>query len=215
MIAASQRLVNGDIYSEVAVDGLKETATSIGSSSPTPEALAAVSIFRQWLAERAIGFNEPSQSRIADAREAILNALSVAPTDSYQWLSLFWMTTKSGPFRPEFLRYLSMSYATGPNEAWVALRRSPLVLALYPVLTPELRAAVLEEFAGLVRSHLYSQAAAIAANTTPNTRKAIVDRISSLSLPDRESFAHAADAKGITDVIVPGVQTEPLRPWRQ
>src|SRR6185312_350197 len=78
-----------------------------------------------------------------------------------------WLATKIGPFQSESLRYLGMSYATAPNEAWVALRRSPLGLGLYPVLTPELRAAVLEEFAGLVRSHLYTQAAAIAANTTP------------------------------------------------
>lgn len=215
MISASQQLVNGDIYSEAAVDSLKESANRIADSVPTPEALAALSIFRQWLAERAMLRNEPSQSRVADAKGAILSALSVAPMDSYQWLSLFWVSTKDGPFRSEFLRYLDMSYATGPNEGWVALRRSPLVLGLYPVLTSGLRRAALEEFAGLVRSHLYSQAAAIAANTTPNTRKAIVAKISSLPLPDRESFAHAADEKGITDLVMPGVETEPLRPWRQ
>lgn len=215
IIAASQRLVNGDVYSEAAITSLKDSAVEIAGSGATPEALGSISVLRQWLAEGALNSNEPAESRLSDARAAILDALSVAPTDSYQWLSLFWVATKAGPFQPEFLRYLDMSYATGANEAWIALRRNPLALALYPVLTPKLQHAVLDEFAGLVRSRLYDQAARFAANTTPNTRQAILAKIASLPQSDRESLARAADAKGITDMAVPGVPTEPLRPWRQ
>ena len=54
------------------------------------------------------------------------------------------------------LTLLRMSYWSGPNEAWIAVRRNSLALGVFPSLPGDLAEQALSEFVGLVRSGLYS-----------------------------------------------------------
>src|SRR6185312_11066251 len=93
-------------------------------------------------------------ARLATLSGAIDDALANAPSDPFLWLVRFWLDNTRNGFDASHLRELRMSYALGPNEGWIAVKRSRLALAAFPGLTPTLADSAVAEFSGLVRSHL-------------------------------------------------------------
>jgi hypothetical protein len=106
-----------------------------------------------------------------------------------------------------------MSYVTGPNEGWVALKRSPFALALYETLPPKIADMAATELVALIKSGFVRQSANIFITSGWRNRQALLARLAVLPMPARQAFAHAVyDAGG--DIEMPGIRRPEWRPWR-
>jgi hypothetical protein len=110
------------------------------------------------------------------------------------------------------VKYLRMSYRLGPNEGWIALKRSWAALSVYPQLPPDIAGAAIDEFAGLLSTGLYSQAAAILEGPGWKTHDQLLDHIKSVSLRNRQALANIIYRDGYY-AEVPGVPRPDPRPW--
>lgn len=140
-------------------------------------------------------------------------ALSCAPTDSFAWLTLFWLDVAKHGFERDSSAYLRLSYALAPNEGWIALRRSRLAIASLRKLPPDLASDAIDEFVKLVNTGaLYPETAAIFASATPAVQSLLVEHLKSVKPIPRDIFAKALYDKGL-DIHIPGVD-KPTWPWQ-
>ena len=137
-----------------------------------------------------------------------------APSDPYQWLVLFWLNNTRSGFKSEHLHYLQTSYALGPQEGWIAIKRNRLTLAVFPSLSADLKEMAISEFVGLVRSQLYAEAVDILAGPGWQTRLILLGRLKELKEPDRRTLAKLLDDRNLDDVPVPGTEQQPRRAWQ-
>jgi hypothetical protein len=152
-------------------------------------------------------------SDIDDLRKAVIGALALAPTDSFMWLSAFWLNSLCGQAAVNDLDLLRMSYSTGPNEGWIAVRRSPLALGLLGKLPDELESLALSEFVGLLRSGYYTDAANILAGPAWPGHDKLLEQLDKVDESARRAFAKAVDAKGLPGVEIPVARERPNRPF--
>lgn len=157
------------------------------------------------------------RTRIAAAYEpldkAIRTSLSCAPADSFAWLILFWLDLSKHGFTPQNSVYLRLSYAFGPNEGWIALRRNRLVIPLFARLPPDLRNQATDEFVKLVdTAALYPETTAIFASAAPAVQGELAAALKSAKPYPRRIFAQALASNGL-DVDIPGIDRPPPRPW--
>jgi hypothetical protein len=139
-------------------------------------------------------------------------ALSCAPADSFEWLTLFWLDLSGHGFTEKNAVLLRLSYALGPNEGWIALRRNRLAIALFPRLPPDLANDVVNEFVKLVNTGaLYPETVAIFSRATPSVQQRLADALGSAKRVPREVFTRAIYDKGI-NINIPGME-KPSRPW--
>jgi hypothetical protein len=106
-----------------------------------------------------------------------------------------------------------MSYVVGPREGWIAIKRNRFASALHPQLSPDLREAVLQEFAALVASGIYEEATGILMGPSWPFRERLLERLASVDYRDRLRFANVL-AQGGYDIAIPGVEAVPQRPRR-
>jgi hypothetical protein len=140
-------------------------------------------------------------------------ALSCAPADPFAWLTLFWLDFSKYGFERDNATYLRLSYALGPNEGWIALRRSRLAIALFPRLPADLADDAIDEFIRLVDTGtLYSETAGIFASATPAVQSRLLERIKSAKAVPRQIFARTLYDEGF-DVKILGIDG-PAQPWR-
>lgn len=161
----------------------------------------------------AKGDTARSDARMDALRATIRRSLADTPADPFLWLILFWVENARLGFAPGHLTYLDMSYDVGPQEGWVALRRSPVALAIFRALPEPLAEKAVAEFAGLVRSHYYAQAAEILTGPGWAARERLLAGLAELPDLEREQFAKTVYRLGY-DVQVPGVELPEYRPWR-
>jgi hypothetical protein len=206
-------VIDGEKYRS---DILEALVTAEQGSSIPPSARGWVAAIRLRLAEEAVAADDTksSDARVAALGSAIDAALSAAPTDSFMWLSLYWQRNFQEGFAQEHLRYLRSSYSLGRNEAWIAIRRNPLALAVFPELPADLAEAAVSEFVGLIRSDLFERAADILAGPGWPERHILLARLGELPEPLRRRFADVLYARGLDNVAVPGVKPPPLPPWQ-
>ncbi len=141
-------------------------------------------------------------------------ALSYAPADPFAWLTLFWLDSGKHGLKPDNANYLRLSYALGPNEAWIALWRSRLAFALFERLPTDLSDDAIDEFIKLVDTRqLYWETAAIFASAPTVGQNRIVEHLKTANAVSREAFARVLYGKGL-DVTIPGVERLAPRPWR-
>lgn len=212
---AAARIIAGDVYTPDAMAALEQSLWPDRSLALRPAVLGPASIILLRQTEEAIARADlqPLNSRLTVLHDAVTHAILNAPEDSYEWLALFWLESYLYGFDAQQLRYLQMSYAIGPQEGWVAVKRNRIVLGLYATLTNDLKEAAVNEFVGLVRSQFYADAADIVSDSTPAVREALSARLAQLPNPDRQSFAKVLTDKGFFDMDVPGVNTARSRPW--
>ena len=86
------------------------------------------------------------------AYDAVKASLGLTPADSFLWLMLFALENDRNGFAPSNLDLLKESYATGPLEGWISLRRNRLALAVFPSLDAGTQDSVVAEFAAMVDS---------------------------------------------------------------
>lgn len=212
---AARRVTGGEPFSRQALAALTPAIQRIEQSDYCrPAALRAVAIIRLRLAEDA--FSSSEQSRIDDAlkavRTAIRRSLSCAPADPFLWLTLYWVENTYEGFDPGHFGYLRMSYALGPNEGWIAVKRNRFGLAVFERLPPDLAEMTLREFVSLVDGGFVRDAAAIFAGPGWRIRDRILPRLEQVSDANRKDFAKALYDGGY-NVDVPGTERPDPRPW--
>ena len=163
-------------------------------------------ILRMILVEGQLrdGKGEISYADYDQLRASIREAIARSPTNSFMWLAAFWQQRLRGEATEKDWDLLRMSYWAAPREAWIAVKRNPLTLALPEATGDQFLGLALSEFTGLVRSGLYWEAAGIF-EAVPTARKLLLNRMMTVDVGDRRAFARALKSKDIEDVVIPGV----------
>ncbi|WP_140981693.1 hypothetical protein [Bradyrhizobium guangdongense] len=179
-----------------------------------PSALRTAAIIRLRAAEMAIADGERTEidSRMLSLRKSILLSLSCSPADAFLWAVLYWLENTRLGFRPEHLAYLRMSYVTGPNEGWVAIKRNRLALANLDRLPDDLAQMALDEFASLLESGVYDDVITILVSLPEPARERALRRIAGVSLSNRQVLSDLFYQRGY-DVTIPGATKPEFRPW--
>ncbi len=208
--AAAQHILLGEKYSAEQLNELRSELGVNSAISLRPSALNDIAMIRLRFVEAGLASGRASAADLDSLQRSIDVALNHNPARSFLWLTEYWLRSGSGPADPGLLR---MSYQTGPNEAWIAIRRNPTALAVFPSLSEDLKGRAIAEFAGLVRSWLFQEAGNILAGPGWPVRERLLNGLARLDEGHRSRFARALEARDIEDVVVPGVQQRPSRPF--
>jgi hypothetical protein len=181
-----------------------------------PQSLRSAAIIRLRLAEEAVKTADRPHIDTAfdELAASIRNSLRCAPSDSFLWLVLYWAESARNGFDPRLFEFLRLSYRYGPYEGWIALKRNPLALALFPQLPADLGEAAIAEFVGLVNSHLHREAAQILVGPGWQVRDKILPRLSAVAIRDRIALENAVYDLG-QDIQLPGIERAEPRPWKR
>ena len=168
-----------------------------------PLALRTLAVARLRLAEEAISDgNADLITRTQSEGEAALRrSLFCMPTDAFLWFALFWIENSMRGLQEKNFELLRLSYRTGPNEGWLAIRRNRLAVALYPGLPADLKQAAADEFAQLVRSDLITEAAEIFAGPGTQVRSILLQRLQGIDEKKLRFLSILLAGKGIDDVF--------------
>jgi hypothetical protein len=139
--------------------------------------------------------------------------LSCSPADPLLWLVLYWVETTRNGFRAEYVRYIEMSYKTGPREGWVAQRRNRLALAIFPQLPDALAAQVVDEFAKMLNSGFVDDAVQSFVGPGWPERNRLLPELRNVSERYRQVLANEVYKLGY-DIDIPGISRRDPRPWR-
>ena len=180
-----------------------------------PHALHDAAVIKLRLMEDAYRPEQVTKlsGRLDAVDKAIQRSLGCSPADPFLWLVLYSVKSAKGGFRSEYLSYISMSYRLGPREGWIAVQRDRLVLAIFPLLPPDLAELAVKEFATLVANRLYDPSADILLGSGWNIRDRLLAQLADVPQRERAEFAQLLRVRG-SDLAVPGVVTG-TRPWQQ
>ncbi len=202
----------GEEYSAPQLNGLRAELGSSSASSFRPSTLNDIAVIRLRLVEADLGLGQAPSADLDDLQRSIDAALDRNPSRSFLWLADYWLQKlRSGGPAADF-SLLQMSDMMGPNEGWIALRRVPLALGVFPSLPADLKGRTLVEFSGLVRSGLYQDAANILTGAGWPLHERLLDGLAMLDEGDRRRFAKVLEAKDIEGLAVPGVNEPGARP---
>lgn len=209
------RIIAGEIYKPDVLQALAAGLDNSPASALPSSILSKAAIIRLRQAENAIAVDDRQiiDARLVALRRAIDEALMNAPYDPFLWLVLFSLDNTRSGFRPAHLRYLQMSYALGPNEGWIAVKRNRIALEAFSALPPDLAEMAISEFVGLVRSRFSREAADIAAGPARPIRALLFARLREIKEVDRQAFAKLLYDRDLDDIPVPGIEPPPQRPW--
>lgn len=211
----AKHIIAGDPYKTEALRAFEPAVEQVEQSHfCRPAARQAAAIIRLRLAEDAMAAGEQDRvdGALTSLREAIRRSIGCSPADPFLWVVLFWVENTVDGFEPGHMQYLRMSYRLGPNEGWIALKRSPLALALFDRLPPDLADMAVMEFANLLNSRFDREAVAIFTGPGWRARNRLLAGLKNVSEIARESFARALYTDGY-DVDVPGIRRPDPRPW--
>jgi hypothetical protein len=98
-----------------------------------------------------------------------------------------------------------MSYRLGANEGWIALKRNHFAFSIFEQLPPDLAEDALNEFARLLESGFYDQAAEIFIGPASHVRDRILARLTGVRQRDRDFFERALNRRDY-DIAIPGAE---------
>ena len=150
--------------------------------------------------------------KLAIAEDKLKSSLLLDPADAFLWMLLYWVKNERDGFHAGNVRYLEQSYAAGPYEGWIALRRNRLALAIFPMLSEDLQRKVVAEFAGMVESEFTDDAARNLTGVGWPQKDRLLASLGRVNMVAREAFAKRLAYDGVK-AIVPGVDL-PERTWR-
>jgi hypothetical protein len=209
------RIAIGDRFKAESLAGLETRMRFVENSSfCSPSALHAATMIRVHALEIAFeeGARRSIESGLAELDEVARRTLLCSPTNSFSWLVLFWALNLSEGYNDAHLNMLRLSYEQGPNEAWIALKRNPLALVFYERFPQDLRDQVAQEFAGLVKSSFFAQAADTFLRQGFPNREALTMRLDFSDDRRIRIFARALRDRGY-DFAIPGDPPGHDRPW--
>ncbi|WP_155255550.1 hypothetical protein [Bradyrhizobium elkanii] len=154
---------------------------------------------------------EDADREVASAVEKVRSSLSLNPSDSFLWLTLYAVEIAHNGVAATSITYLEQSYAVGPVEGWVALRRNRLALAIFSMLPAATREAVVTEFARLVDSQFIEDAATNLVGVGWAQKERLLVALEGVDINARRILAKRLSMKGVK-VDVPGIETDE-RPW--
>jgi len=215
--SSAQHILLGEKFNTEQLSRLRHQLDTTPASSLRSLALNNAAIIRLRLAENdlAAGNRQLAASDLEDLQTAMTAALAGTPTNSFLWLTAYWLQNLRAGSPDGGLKFLRVSYLSGPNEAWIAVKRNPLALSIFPSLPDEIAERALAEFTGLVRSGLYLDAASILAGSGQAVREKLLSRLVEIQEADRRAFAKVLESKNLDGAIVPGVEGRgrPSRPF--
>ena len=211
----AQSILSGERFNPAQLSVLKRQLDAAPARLVQASSLSGAAIIRLQLLEDELsaGKGPPSASDIADLQTSVSSALAQSPMDSFMWLTDFWLTRLRGEPIDRNLNLLSMSYWSGPNEGWIAVKRNPLALGAFSSLPGDLAEQAQAEFVGLVRSGLYEDASRIMAGPGWGIHEQLLSRLVQVPEGDRRGFARAMASKDVGEVTVPGLEKRPARPF--
>jgi hypothetical protein len=204
--AAAQHILSGEQYSAEQLNGLRSQLGASSAISLRPSALNDIAVIRLRSVEADLALGQASAADLDTLQRSIDVTLNYNPARSFVWLADYWLQRLRSDSGRADSGLLRMSYQTGPNEAWIAIKRNPVGLAVFPSLPEELKGSVIAEFAGLVRSWLYQDAANILAGPGWPVRERLLNGLAQLDEDHRSQFARTLETRDIEDVVVPGVE---------
>jgi hypothetical protein len=154
-----------------------------------------------------------TDSELSSIDDLVRKALICSPSDAFLWLILYNVEVARNGFRPEYLKYLRMSYRLGPNEGWIILKRNYFLLSQFKWLSSDLREKVIDEFVGLVDREFYKEAVEFFMGPGRSIENQLLERLLSLEERRRGSFASALRAQGYTGDL-PWSESIAARPWQ-
>lgn len=193
-----------------AIDALKSEGADCA-----PRALHGAAIIQLHIMEEGFSSDQLPQldQRTAAVTDAIRRSLACAPADPFLWMVLYSVESARNGFRQQYLDYIRESYRLGPREAWISVRRNRAVLAIYPMLPPDIAEMALAEFADLVQNRLYDKSADILLSAGWNIRDRLLSQLDTVGERERKAFAESLYAKGV-NLDIPGIAPPGARPWR-
>ena len=211
---ASGDILRGESFDSAKLSELKQQLDSTPADRLRPVALVDVAVIRLRLLEIKMteGATWEESPEFADVEAAFVAALSKNPSNSFLWSADYWVGRVRGDATDGGIKLLRMSYETGPNEAWVAQRRNPVALGNFSSLPQDLAEHALSEFARLVQSGLYRDAANILAGPGWPVRQQLLSRLAPLDEADRFAMARELNYRQLDGVSVPGIE-RPSRPF--
>ena len=216
MSQMARKVVGGEQYQPgFFVDFADVTQRSLRQEICEPVARRTLAVVRLRLAEEAISAGDNSRIRQtqSDLEAALLGALDCAPADPLLWLGLFWLQNNTRALQQDNFQALRLSYRFGPNEGWLALRRSRFALAVYPALPEDLKRRAVDEFVQLVKSNFIPDAADIIIGPGRPISGTLLSHLEGIDLAKLRYLAWILDGRDF-EARIPGVEvkTRP-RPW--
>jgi hypothetical protein len=211
LASVAVRILKGEPFDATKLAELTQQLNSLPTSRLTPAALDDATLIRLKLFEGKLGTgtSPADSSDFAEIERALTVALSTNPNNSYFWLASYWLGSLRGDSVDHTSKLLRTSYETGPNEAWVAQRRNPIALESWESLPVDLVQRVLSEFAKLVQSGLYGDAANIVAGPGWPIHQQLLNALAPLDEAQRRAMARELERKDIEGATVPGIPDRP------
>ncbi|MCL8485495.1 MULTISPECIES: hypothetical protein [Bradyrhizobium] len=132
--------------------------------------------------------------RMAAMEERTRLTLSCAPRDSFAWLVAFGLALGHGHLDDSAFALLAQSYQTGPNEAWIAVRRTILASPVITRAPDGVKAEILDEFGTLVRRGFVDVVAKAYVSAPSQAQALLKSRIDQLDSRAQTSFAKAVES---------------------
>jgi hypothetical protein len=204
------RILGGDRFTPEQLGMLTRQIQATPVASLRPTALSDIATIRLRLVEVALqsGNAQLAAAAFDNLKAAVAAALDGTPTSSFMWLTDYWSRSVRSRNPADGLKSLAMSYSEGPNEGWIAVRRNPVALSAFPSLPDQLANQALNEFARLVSSGFYADAANTLAGAGWPIHDKLLARLTQLGEGARRRFAKALEAKDLDGVTVPGVENQ-------
>ncbi len=150
----------------------------------------ALTLLELPVAEAALrsGATRDYDDRLRSIERRTRGALGCAPRQAFEWLVLFGIETAHGVLEPQTFALLANSYAYGPLDAWVGIRRMAVAIPLLLSLPDPLKARVLREFQDLVRGRFVEYPAAAYSGAPAPIRVLLDQQLNALEEPAQRYF---------------------------
>lgn len=211
----ADKIIAGEIFRPEALHAsLMKLAATRSADQCRPTVTRGSALMRLRLMEIGLtNGRQPTDTELQFVDDLVRKSLSCSPSDPFLWLVLYNIELARNGFRPEYLTYLRLSYQLGPNEGWITLKRSYLLLSQFKWLSSDLREQAIDEFVGLVDKQFYNEAVAIFIGPGRPIENKLLARLSTLEERRRSSFASALRAQGYTSDL-PWTESTEARPWQ-
>jgi hypothetical protein len=213
LAAAARHILSKEQYSADQLHKLRDEVAASSDGLVRPSTFNDIAVIRLRIAEGGLSSGQLPAEDLDALKTAIDAALDRNPTRSFLWLADYWLQGLRNGGRGADLRLIRMSYETGPNEGWIAARRNPMLAGMFASLPVDLRSMVLAEFAGLVRSGLYQDAAGVLAGPGWPIRDALLGSLAGLEEENRRQFARVLKSKDLEELADPLLGERPSRPY--
>ena len=212
---AASKILSGEKISDTSIEALKPRIDVLQNASRCfVRGLQSGIILELQLIQDSIGAADHAKldTLVPSTARLIGRALECAPVSSYSWLALFWVDNLRLGFSDQSIRYLEMSYMTGPREGWISLKRNAFALAVYDGLPEDLQDKVVSEFSDLVQAGFIDDAANILTGPGRSQQARLVSGLSNVNPSLKKDLALALRRRGF-EISVPGVNLSDPRPW--